>query len=501
MNPYRRQAAAAAVFLLTGLWLYWLNARRFVLIGDEGIYIDGARRVLAGQVPYRDFFIVMGPGTFWLDALAFRVFGVTLAAARAVMILDLSIMATCVFWLVSRVNIAYAAWTAAVLIILETVEPGVALPTHRWDSAALATLALTICALQPSRRVVFAAGCCAAFAGWITPPVALVAAVIAVWMWMVDRGKLRPFLAGCATVTIASTTVLATQGALGPMMHQLFWNRSNYSAANHMAYGAVFGGYAQLFAGSGAFELIPRAFIVIGLALPAILPALALALFWPERSNPFFRLLLLGALALVVSTYPRMDLAHLSFVAPLFYALVAILAASWPKLRMAAVVCCTILAGLFAGHMISLHGKEAVLQASVGSIRVPEEDTALIRKLQQEVPSGSRLFVFPYLPMAYFLTLNQNPTAYSYLQPGMMTEKDESAAIAELSSNPPEKILSFDLPESEILKRWPTTDPAHLHLRRMEAYLSANYHRGTSIDHNGATVEILEANGWNENGQ
>src|ERR1700689_4733234 len=115
MTLHRRQAAAAAVFALTGLWLYWLNARRFVLVGDEGIFVDGARRVLAGQVPYRDFFIVMGPGTFWLQALALRVFGVTLAASRAVMVWDLAIMAACVFWLVSRVNAAYAGWTAAVL--------------------------------------------------------------------------------------------------------------------------------------------------------------------------------------------------------------------------------------------------------------------------------------------------------------------------------------------------------------------------------------------------
>src|SRR5487761_716296 len=113
MRLYRRHWAAAAVFALTALWLYWLNARRFVLSFDEGIFVDGARRILAGQVPYRDFFILMGPGTFWLQALALRVFGMTLAASRAIVILDLSILAACVFWLVSRISVAYAAWTAA----------------------------------------------------------------------------------------------------------------------------------------------------------------------------------------------------------------------------------------------------------------------------------------------------------------------------------------------------------------------------------------------------
>lgn len=503
MRLTRREGAAAAVFLLTGLWLYWLNARRFVLIGDEGIYIDGARRILAGQVPYRDFFIVMGPGTFWLEALAFRAFGMTLVAARAMMILDLSIMATCVFWLVSRINWIYAVWTAALLVILETGEPGVVLPTHRWDSAALAILSLTICAGQPRRWLVFAAGCCAAFAGWITPPVALVGGAILFWMWREDRAKLVPFLAGCTAVTVASASALAFQGGLGPMITQLFWNSSHYSAANHMVYGSIFGGYAQLFAGSGALELLPRAFIVLGLALPAILPLLAALLYWSWRKDAFFELLFLGGLALVASTYPRMDLAHLAFVAPLFYALTALLAAGGGlrPVKIAACVCVTILAGLFAGHVVALHSKEVVLQASVGSIRVPDEDRTLIRALQDAIPTGSRLFVFPYLPMAYFLTLDRNPTRYSYLQPGMMNEEDESTAISELSADAPERVLYFDLPESEILKRWPKTDPSRLHLRRMEAYLAANYHTLSAIGYEDKRVEILESNAPRERGQ
>src|SRR6202046_742848 len=152
---------ATAVFILAGLWLWWMVARRFSLTFDEGIYVDGSRRILSGQVPYRDFFILMGPGTFWLQALALRVFGMTLAASRAVMILDLATLAACVFWLVSRqLSIAYAGWTAAVVVILETISQGITIPSHRWDSAALSMLAITICASAPLRWAVFVAGCC-----------------------------------------------------------------------------------------------------------------------------------------------------------------------------------------------------------------------------------------------------------------------------------------------------------------------------------------------------
>src|SRR5580700_2546865 len=224
---------ATAVFVLAGLWLWWMIDRRFLLTFDEGIFVDGSRRILSGQVPYRDFFILMGPGTFWLQALALRVFGITLAASRAVLLLDLAILATCVFWLVSRqLSVAYAAWTAALLMILETANQGIMIPSHRWDSAALAVLAITICASEPGRWTIFAAGCSTAFAAWTTPPIALVGFVILIWLWCEARWNVLPYLAGGATVCIACATALAVQGGLLPMARQFLWNGSNYMGAN-----------------------------------------------------------------------------------------------------------------------------------------------------------------------------------------------------------------------------------------------------------------------------
>ena len=516
MRLYRRHWAAAAVFALTGLWLYWLDARRFVLSSDEGIFVDGARRILSGQVPYRDFFILMGPGTFWLQALALRVFGMTLAASRAVMILDVSMVTACVFWLVSRISVAYAAWTAAVVMILETADPGIALPNHRWDSAALATLAIAICAGQPRRWTLFFAGCCAAFAAWITPPVALAGLTVAVCLWMETTAPLRSrlginasepralasgsrlwlFLAGCAAVTLCSAAALAMRGALIPMIRQIVWTGSNYSGANHMPYGSRFGGYAQMFAGAGKSEIVARGFVVLGLSLPAILPPLIALLFWRPLKAPPLRMLFLGGVALIASTYPRMDVPHLTYTAPLFYALTAILAAPVlrPMARVATFAVCTLLASIFTWYGVTQHFSETTLETNVGSIRASPDDAVFLRGVQLEIPRGSSLFVFPYLPIAHFLTLDRNPTRYSYLQPGMMSDEDESTAIAELKRNPPSKVLYFDLPEPEILRIWPSSDPSRVRLRRMEAYLSSNYHKLRAIDCRAGSFEILEPN-------
>src|ERR671922_687876 len=51
---------------------------------DEGILVSFPTRVLAGDLPYRDFETFYGPGDPYLVAGLFRVFGASLGAERAV---------------------------------------------------------------------------------------------------------------------------------------------------------------------------------------------------------------------------------------------------------------------------------------------------------------------------------------------------------------------------------------------------------------------------------
>ena len=236
------------------------------------------------------------------------------------------------------------------------------------------------------------------------------------------------------------------------MARQFLWNGSNYMGANFLPYGSLFGrGYTQFFSGATIYELPIRTLVMFGFIVPILLPPIAVLCFLKWRRSPFLQLLFLGGAALAASTYPRMDLLHLTYVAPLLYALLAILAASipWPKLRVGVFALGTLLLTVFAWSAIAQHSRETVLETGVGAIRVLSEDLAFVRDLEREVPKGSSLFVFPYLPIASFLTLSQNPTRYSYLQPGMMTAADEATALAELHQNPPARILYFNLSERE----------------------------------------------------
>src|ERR1700747_3708869 len=65
---------ALVIFLLS--FSYLCIFRRYSWVDpDEGIILQGAQRILDGQVLYRDFFSFFTPGSYYLVALVFRVFG------------------------------------------------------------------------------------------------------------------------------------------------------------------------------------------------------------------------------------------------------------------------------------------------------------------------------------------------------------------------------------------------------------------------------------------
>lgn len=68
--------ALVALGLFSLEWFYSLSNWNFFL--RDGVSTVGAERILAGDVPYRDFWTMYAPGHFYLIALLFRMFGTNL---------------------------------------------------------------------------------------------------------------------------------------------------------------------------------------------------------------------------------------------------------------------------------------------------------------------------------------------------------------------------------------------------------------------------------------
>ena len=144
--------------------------------------------------------------------------------------------------------------------------------------------------------------------------------------------------------------------SLSGFFNQMLWLKQNYAAMNVMPYGSVIGGYGRLFEGPGGVEALVRGLLVTCIALPAILPPLAIGV-WGilllrrkaslvnhAREHAWeVALLLAVSVALVVSTFPRADMMHLAFICALPYALAAAGLAQLLSVRAGAILAFTVI--------------------------------------------------------------------------------------------------------------------------------------------------------------
>jgi len=69
------------IFVVSFLFLF-LSMSRIPIIHDEGFTVTAAMRIMAGQMPHRDFYVNYGPAQFYLLAGLFKVFGRYLIVER-----------------------------------------------------------------------------------------------------------------------------------------------------------------------------------------------------------------------------------------------------------------------------------------------------------------------------------------------------------------------------------------------------------------------------------
>ncbi len=116
-----------------------------VVVNDEGVTAMGGWRVAQGQLPYRDFFSVITPFSFYYTALAFKLGGVSILSER----IAGAVLGVLLVLLTARLSRAYIASPLfAALPVAILCASGVSLwpfPSHHWLASVLVLGAL-VCA-------------------------------------------------------------------------------------------------------------------------------------------------------------------------------------------------------------------------------------------------------------------------------------------------------------------------------------------------------------------
>ena len=476
------------MFFVVVALLAILQGSRFLLTNDEGIMLEPAQRVAAGAHPYVDFFGYMSPGSYWLQAAWFHILGFTLWAGRLPVIVDFAMQCALLFWLVARLASRRAALASAIIFTgFQIADPTFLTAQHRWDSGTLALAGICTAIRFPSKRGALASGALLAAAAWCTPSIGLTLAAVAVWLALAaERRKLLPaFLGGTAAVTAAAAGVLAAQGSLTAFFEQMLWLQRNYAAVNVMPYGSVIGGYGRLIEDTAGLERVLRILFVGCLALPAALPPLGLLLWTvpgarkelPAALRPVILLLLMTTVTLECSAFPRADLFHLAFVAAIPYALVGAALAHMLTARAGAILAFTVmpLAMLFSLNNVLGAWNVRSVPSPVGRLRVASDVAPELSKLLTQVRPGQTLFVYPYMPILYFVTQANNPSRFSFMNPGMMTAEDESRVLADLQAHPPEWLMNLPLSQEEFQRIFPNSAGASARYPALEEWLAKTY--------------------------
>jgi 4-amino-4-deoxy-L-arabinose transferase-like glycosyltransferase len=477
---------------------------------DEGIILQGAQRIVQGQVLYRDFFSFFTPGSYYLLALLFKVFGSSMLVARTALAVYGAFFSVFTYLLARRVCSRWVALAAAYLVTW-TCLPWRFMILHNWDSTlwACATVYCAVWLLQAPRwGWALATGSFASLTVLFEQSkgagLVLGLGLGLILLVLFARSTLRLIQGQWVTLGIglawpfALTLVyFAAHHGLPAMLADWFWPLQNYSKVNSVPYGymnwsdqsreRLFGSGPWLVRAIASFTVSP------GFLLP-VLPIIAIVLliYWLLKVKreklavdraAYYILVCSSILGLLFSVLiSRADILHFAYLTPLLYLVLAwvmdgadvrgqLIRFTRPLVSLGILITFTALGMAF---LVRTRNAKSVIETRRGLILGRSSDP-ILEYVQAHVPAGARILVYPYLPLYYYLTATSSPVPYEYLQPGMHTPEQEQEVIRDVSQDRTAVVLLEPAFNDKIPTSWPNTPLRALTRDRVADYILANY--------------------------
>ena len=400
---------------------------RVVGMGDEGVLLNGAERMLRGDKLYADFFEFFPPGGFLLTEAWFSITGISFGSARLLAILTIVGIACFTYlacWQASKNAPLSALLATGWVVMSQGIWTQV---NHNWFTtlfsmvAAWAALA-NVEHAQRWLRWPLIAGVAAGTAAMVTPhrgALAMLAALTAFLNLRRHRAQLIAYVLGCALAPASLLAYVVGHHALAAAFDDVI----RFTAERYVPVASV------PFGSGGQFGLAPYLF-----PLAALLTLLVCARDWRTclRDHLLWTCAAFG-LAGFVGCFPRADIAHIGFAAPLACPLLAYCMIrltqrwrpAWWRYRYLVVVVAGVVIGLCATSVLYfLRISQEALRGEI--VPTPRGSVAIfgapgVSELLARIaatPSGDAYFFYPYLPMLPFLTAREQVSKYDFFMPG-----------------------------------------------------------------------------------
>jgi hypothetical protein len=109
-----------------------------------------------------------------------------------------------------------------------------------------------------------------------------------------------------------------------------------------------------------------------------------------------------------------------------------------------------------------------------GVVITGRKDT-VIDYVQAHVPAGETIFVYPYLPLYYYLTGTFSPGRYDYFQPGMHAREQAEEIVGELATGRVGVVLFETNFLDKVSNSWPGTPLKAIAADPVADYIARNY--------------------------
>jgi len=388
--------------------LYWM--------GDEGLILGGAQRLIEGRRLYVDFFEVVPPLSFLATQAWLTVFGQTLISARLLLVLLAALIAYFTYRSTRVVSQSSLLSGAMVLAWAAMWQGGDTQLVHHWFSTALSSITLYALLLTPERKgPPLLAGIAAGAAMMATTTrgaYAVLAGLIIVGARRDFRSIMR-FVAGAAIVPTLTLAYVLGHGELYAAIDNLLvFAATRYSDVQGLKF--------------GTFSSIQTRPLVLIFPAAAVLAVWTCYKNWPEvLKDDRFRACCIFAVVGFVGCYPRPDTPHIIYNVPLALPLVG---AGIARLRLsprAAKIVGSVALCLVAPSLAS-YAKRAwsvlrvqQVHTAAGPVRFisPQGEAALLRRIAT-LPRTHRLTFYPYVPMMPFLSQRSQVSYVEAFVPG-----------------------------------------------------------------------------------
>jgi hypothetical protein len=462
----RRLDVALALVLFAAVVLHERTLPLHLGSADESYFFHHSKRVLEGQAPYRDFWDLVTPASYYLMAAAFWLLGTTIETGRLVAAgidggIAVAMFAACrllgvgralaVAAPVAQIALFQIAWPYASPHWLSTLLGlglflGLVSPLVRGgapSAALLGGISGLLVLVQQQRGAPLAVGIPALVlldvlvtrALGATPPVDR-------WLaWFVR------YVGAGALVTIPGFGFLIARAGFAPVWEALVqYPLQNYAAKYETRWGGM--AYATAAYARETFPLVLR-WLPSVLAVDVVRLAAAV---WRRDVTVARRLVVLlgfsGLLATSISYYP--DFIHIAFIAPVLLIAAAELAHAATsalgspgvaRLASSVVAAAVLLLGLVHGARIHASRAAAypvVQQTAFGKVALQKPGHARVVERLRELAAAAgtdELYAYPTNVRFYLMTGLRNPTRYSLLEQGYNPQEDFDEVIRVLEAH------------------------------------------------------------------